>query len=53
MSAQGQETNRNLSLPLPSTETLKHCAKLSVVEDKPIMMDYWADSCDKQVLIGT
>ena len=37
---------------LPGDTTLKHVAKLGVVEDKPIMMDYWADSCDKKVLIG-
>ena len=27
---------------LPSDVTLKHAAKLSIVEDKPIMLDYWA-----------
>ena len=37
---------------LPDTTTLLHCAKLAVVEDKPIMMDYWVESCDKEVLIG-
>ncbi len=37
---------------LPSGTTLQHCAKLSIVEDKPIMFDYWTASCDKDVLIG-
>ena len=37
---------------LPSGTTLQHCAKLSIVEDKPIMFDYWTASCDKEVLIG-
>ena len=37
---------------LPSTNTLQHVAKLSIVEDKPIMLDYWTGSCDKEVLIG-
>ena len=37
---------------LPSTNTLQHVAKLAIVEDKPIMMDYWTGSCDKEVLIG-
>ena len=37
---------------LPQGVTLQHCAKLSIVEDKPIMFDYWTDSCDKKVLIG-
>ena len=30
----------------------RNCAKLAIVDDKPIMMDYWADSQDKKVLIG-
>ena len=37
---------------LPSGTTLQHCAKLSIVEYKPIMFDYWTASCDKEVLIG-
>lgn len=37
---------------LPHQTTLQHCAKLSIVEDKPIMFDYWTGSLDKEVLIG-
>lgn len=37
---------------LPSDATLKHASKLAIVEDKPIMMDYWASSLDKKSLIG-
>lgn len=37
---------------LPGGTTLQHCAKLGIVEDKPIMFDYWTSSCDKSVLIG-
>ena len=29
-----------------------HASKLAIVEDKPIMMDYWTSSLDKSVLIG-
>lgn len=36
----------------PSVECLQHSAKLAIVEDRPIMMDYWADSQDGKVLIG-
>ena len=43
-----QETNYRL----PSGTTLQHCAKLGIVEDKPIMFDYWTASVDKEVLIG-
>jgi len=28
---------------LPEATTLQHAVKLSIVEDKPIMMDYWTD----------
>jgi hypothetical protein len=37
---------------LPENTTLQHAAKLSIVEDKPIMMDYWTNSLEKTVLIG-
>jgi len=37
---------------LPSDTTLKHAVKLSIVEDKPIMLDYWTGSLDKKALIG-
>jgi len=37
---------------LPENNTLQHAAKLSIVEDKPIMFDYWTSSLEKTVLIG-
>ena len=37
---------------LPETKTLQNAAKLSIVEDRPIMMDYWTSSIDKTVMIG-
>jgi hypothetical protein len=37
---------------LPNNNTLQHAVKLSIVEDKPIMMDYWTNSLEKTVLIG-
>jgi hypothetical protein len=37
---------------LPEVNTLLHATKLSIVEDKPILMDYWTGSLDKSVLIG-
>ena len=37
---------------LPGMNTLTHATKLAIVEDKPIMMDYWASSLDKSSLIG-
>ena len=41
-----------LNYRLPSDVTLKHAVKLAIVEDKPIMMDYWAASLDKKALVG-
>lgn len=37
---------------LPDTATLIHAAKLAIMEDKPILLDYWTPSLDKTVLIG-
>ena len=52
--AESQSTQESTSTNyrLPSGTTLQHCAKLGIVEDKPIMFDYWTPSCDKEVLIG-
>jgi len=42
------------TIKLPGDITLKNATKLSIQEDKPIMMDYWMDSCDENatVMIG-
>ena len=47
-----QTTSSEFNYRLPSDITLKHAAKLSVVEDKPIMLDYWTASLDKKALVG-
>lgn len=36
----------------PSNNTLKSAVKLSILEDKPIMLDYWKESIEKNALIG-
>jgi hypothetical protein len=49
-------TNTSATTPngyrLPENNTLQHAAKLAIVEDKPVMLDYWTNSLDKSVLIG-
>jgi hypothetical protein len=45
-------TTTDSNYRLPSDVTLKHAAKLGIVEDKPIMFDYWTASLDKKALIG-
>ncbi len=42
----------NLNYRLPSEVTLKHASKLAIVDDKPILLDYWAASLDKKALVG-
>jgi hypothetical protein len=37
---------------LPSDVTMKHASKLAIVDDKPIMLDYWTPSLDKKALVG-
>jgi hypothetical protein len=50
MSVTSEETTSDYKLP--SNTTLQHVSKLAIIEDKPVMLDYWAGSCDKDVLIG-
>jgi hypothetical protein len=47
-----QKSDNGFKYRLPSDVTMKHAAKLSIVDDKPIMMDYWTFSLDKKALIG-
>ena len=37
---------------LPTDTALKNAAKISIKEDKPIMLDYWTSSLENKVLIG-
>ena len=55
MSTEAKGDNKTTAAPnyrLPSDITLKHVAKLAIVEDKPIMFDYWSSSLDKKALVG-
>ena len=49
---QQQQSESSFKYPLPGSNTLQHACKIAIVEDKPILLDYWTQSCDKQVLIG-
>jgi hypothetical protein len=37
---------------LPNANTLTHATKLSIVEDKPLLFDYWTSSIEKTAIIG-
>jgi hypothetical protein len=40
-------------LVLPSAKVMQHACKLSITQDKPIMLDYWAEShAAGKVMIG-
>jgi len=47
-----QKTETSFNYRLPCDITMKHASKISIVDDKPIMMDYWTVSLDKKALIG-
>jgi len=47
-----QKADPSFNYRLPTDVTMKHAAKLSIVDDKPIMLDYWTFSLDKKALIG-
>lgn len=49
---QSSESSTTSNYSLPHNTTLKHVCKLSIVEDKPILLDYWTSSLDKDVIIG-
>lgn len=53
MSAEIQsEPETTSSYRLPSDNALKSAAKIAVVEDKPIMLDYWTLSLEGKIIIG-
>ena len=39
------------SFRMPSHLCMQHAAKLGIVEDRPIMLDYWTLSLEKKVII--
>ena len=45
-------TTASANYRLPNDTTLQHACKLAIVEDKPVLLDYWTASLDKKALIG-
>lgn len=39
-------------LKLPEQDAVKRALGLSIIEDVPIMMDYWLPSLDGEIIIG-
>jgi hypothetical protein len=46
------ESSTEQNYTLPGNLTLQHASKIAIVEDKPIMLDYWSNSLDQNVIIG-
>ena len=42
----------NISQRLPSDTTIRNAMSLAITEDKPILLDYWADSLTNACCIG-
>lgn len=47
-----QVESGNKNYRLPSNSTIQHAMKIAIVDDKPIMLDYWTGSLDKTIIIG-
>ena len=47
-----ETTTEKSNYRLPTDNTLQNLSKLSILEDKPIMFDYWTSSLDNDVIIG-
>ena len=44
--------NESKEVSMPHQTTILNACKIAISEDRPIMLDYWADSLNKEVLIG-
>jgi hypothetical protein len=49
---EGSENENSFNYRLPTSTSLQHATKIAILEDKPILVDYWTHSCDKDALIG-
>ena len=52
MENENATTTTNSNYRLPSNLTMQHITKLSIVNDKPIMLDYWTKSLENTIIIG-
>jgi hypothetical protein len=52
MAAPASATPQTLETPLPHPEVLVQAARLAQQLDRPIQLDYYADTCLKKAVIG-
>jgi hypothetical protein len=50
--SESNQTSPQQNYRLPTDVSLKHAVKLGIVEDKPILMDYWTSSIENKCLVG-
>ena len=46
------EVSEENSYRLPCEDAMKAAVKIAMVDDKPIMLDYWTLSLDGKIIIG-
>ena len=49
MSSFTGDQNESVEYKIPDVNTLQNAVRLSIVEDKPLLMDYWLESIEKDV----
>ena len=52
MENENTTTSTTANYRLPSNLTMQHITKISIVNDKPIMLDYWTKSLENTIIIG-
>ena len=50
--AKVENKSESIETKMPSEQVLIQAAKLAILNDKPIMLDYWTSSLDKKALVG-
>jgi predicted P-loop ATPase/GTPase len=50
-SSSDNQNNQQISR-VPTYACFQHATKVAILEDKPIILDYWTSSLDKSCLIG-
>ena len=50
-SSSDNQNNQQISR-IPTYACFQHATKVAILEDKPIILDYWTSSLDKSCLIG-
>lgn len=52
MENENAPTSTTSNYRLPSDLTMQHITKIGIVNDKPIMLDYWTKSLNNEIIIG-